>query len=104
MTRIGLKHTISDIPHVAALMKRMEIEALYCKPNTSKPAPKRKIRLYLLHKLPLMRPNQVWAMDITCIPWRTASPNSLSCQTGSPAGRCLGGGRSRWRRTTASKR
>ena len=54
--------------HVATLMKRMGIEALYRKPNTSKPAPRHKIYPYLLRNLPITRPNQVWAMDITYIP------------------------------------
>jgi putative transposase len=54
--------------HVATLMKRMGIEALYRRPNTSKPTPGHKIFLYLLRKLPVTRPNQVWAMDITYIP------------------------------------
>ncbi|WP_224001182.1 IS3 family transposase [Aureimonas sp. SA4125] len=53
---------------VATLMKRMAIEAIYRRPNTSKPAPGHKIYPYLLRKLPVMRPNQVWAMDITYIP------------------------------------
>lgn len=54
--------------HVATLMKRMGIEALYRKPNTSKPASGHKIYPYLLRNLPVTRPNQVWAMDITYIP------------------------------------
>jgi putative transposase len=54
--------------HVATLMQRMGIEALYRKPNTSKPAPGHKIYPYLLRNLPVTRPNQVWAMDITYIP------------------------------------
>ena len=54
--------------HVATLMKRMGIEALYRRPNTSKPASGHKIYPYLLRKLPITRPNQVWAMDITYIP------------------------------------
>ena len=54
--------------HVATLMKRMGIEALYRKPNTSKPAPGHKIYPYLLRNLPITRPNHVWAMDITYIP------------------------------------
>jgi putative transposase len=54
--------------HVATLMKRMGIEALYRKPNTSKPAPGHQVYPYLLRKLPVTRPNQVWAMDITYIP------------------------------------
>ena len=54
--------------HVATLMKRMGIEAIYRKPNTSKPAPGHKIYPYLLRNVPVIRPNQVWAMDITYIP------------------------------------
>jgi putative transposase len=54
--------------HVATLMKRMGIEAIYRAPNTSKPAPGHKIYPYLLCNLPVIRPNQVWAMDITYIP------------------------------------
>jgi putative transposase len=54
--------------HVATLMKRMGIEAIYRKPNTSRPAPGHKIYPYLLRNLPVIRPNQVWAMDITYIP------------------------------------
>src|SRR5687767_6203582 len=54
--------------HVTTLMKRMGIEALYRKPATSKPTPGHQIYPYLLRKLPITRPNQVWAMDITSIP------------------------------------
>ncbi len=54
--------------HVATLMKRMGVEAIYRRPNTSKPAPGNKIYPYLLRGLKVGRPNQVWAMDITYIP------------------------------------
>ena len=54
--------------HVATLMKRMGIEAIYRKPNTSKPAPGHKIYPYLLRGMKVDRPNQVWAMDITYVP------------------------------------
>src|SRR6202158_5762436 len=53
---------------VASMMRRMGIEALYRRPNTSKPAPGHKIYPYLLRGLEVVRPNQVWAMDITYIP------------------------------------
>jgi putative transposase len=54
--------------HVVTLMKRMGIEAIYRKPNTSKPAPGHKIYPYLLRGMKVDRPNQVWAMDITYVP------------------------------------
>ena len=41
---------------------------VYRKPNTSKPAPGHKIYPYLLRDLPVTRPNQVWAMDLTYVP------------------------------------
>jgi len=54
--------------HVVTLMKRMGIEAIYRRPNTSKPAAGHKIYPYLLRKLKIEKPNHVWAMDITYIP------------------------------------
>ena len=54
--------------HVATLMKRMGIEAIYRKPHTSKPALGHKIYPYLLRGMKVDRPNQVWAMDITYVP------------------------------------
>ena len=56
--------------HVATLMKRMGIAAIYRRPNTSKPAPGHKIYPYLLRGVKIERPNHVWAMDITYIPMR----------------------------------
>ena len=53
---------------VASLMKKMAIDAVYRHPNTSKPAPGHKIYPYLLRKLAIVRPNQVWATDISYIP------------------------------------
>jgi len=54
--------------HVATLMKRMGIEALYRRPNTSRKHPHNPIYPYLLRGLAIERANQVWAMDITYIP------------------------------------
>ncbi len=56
--------------HVATLMRRMGIEALYRKKSTSKPHPEHAIYPYLLRNVVIERPNQVWALDITYIPMR----------------------------------
>jgi len=53
---------------VTTLMKRMGIEAIYRKPNTSKPAPGHKIYPYLLREMVVDTPDKVWAMDITYVP------------------------------------
>jgi putative transposase len=50
---------------VQRLMRRMGIAALGPKPHTTKPAPGHKIFPYLLRGLGIVRPNQVWAADIT---------------------------------------
>ena len=54
--------------HVGALMRRMGVEALYRRPNTSQPGPGHTVYPYLLRGMQVTRPNQVWAMDITYIP------------------------------------
>lgn len=62
-------HTIGR-KHVGTLMRKMGIEALYRKPNTSKRHAAHPVYPYLLRNLAIERPNQVWAMDITYIPMR----------------------------------
>ena len=54
--------------HLRTLMRRMGVEAIYRRPNTSRPAPGHRIYPYLLRGLAVTRPNQVWAMDITYVP------------------------------------
>ena len=56
--------------HVATLMDRMGIEAIYRKPNTSKRHPAHPIYPYLLRNLTITRSNHVWAADITYIPMK----------------------------------
>ncbi len=53
---------------VRRLMRLMGLEAIYRRPNTSKPAPGHRIYPYLLQGVEVNRVDQVWASDITYIP------------------------------------
>ena len=53
---------------VRRLMQLIGLEAIYRRPNTSKPNPGHKVYPYLLRGLEISRVNQVWATDITYIP------------------------------------
>ncbi len=53
---------------VRRLMHLMGLEAIYQKPNLSRPNAEHRIYPYLLRRLKVTRPNQVWAMDITYVP------------------------------------
>ncbi|NUX99434.1 IS3 family transposase [Paraburkholderia youngii] len=53
---------------VRTLMKRMGIEALYCKPNTSRRNAQHKIWPCLLRGMTINRANLVWALDTSYIP------------------------------------
>ena len=46
----------------------MGLQAIYKGPNTSKKHPEHRMYPYLLRKLPITQPNQVWCSDITYIP------------------------------------
>lgn len=52
---------------VRRLMKKMGIESMAPKPDTSRPNKQHKVYPYLLRNLPVTRSNQVWATDITYI-------------------------------------
>ena len=56
--------------HVATLMKKMRIVALYNKPNTSARHPAHPVYPYLLRHMAITRPNHVFAADITYIPMK----------------------------------
>jgi putative transposase len=53
---------------VRRLLRKMGIMAIYPKRNLSKLGHAKYIRPYLLRNLEIIRPNQVWAIDITYIP------------------------------------
>jgi len=53
---------------VQRLMRVMGLQALVPGPHTSTPHPEHKVYPYLLRRLDITRPNQVWAADITYVP------------------------------------
>lgn len=53
--------------HVRTLLRTMGLEAVFAKPNLSKPHPAHRIYPYLLSDVTVERPNQVWSADITYI-------------------------------------
>ena len=53
---------------IQRLMRILGIEALYPKPNLSRPAPGHEVYPYLLRGVLIERPHQVWSTDITYIP------------------------------------
>jgi len=55
---------------IQRLMHILGIEALYPKPNLSRPAPGHEVYPYLLRGVSIERPNQVWSTDITYVPMR----------------------------------
>lgn len=55
---------------VRRLMQVIDIETIYAKPNTSKPAVGHHIYPYMLRGLIIVRVHQVWATDITYVPMK----------------------------------
>jgi putative transposase len=65
----GLGHEINR-KRVQRLMRLMNLEGVAPGPRTSQAHPEHKVYPYLLRDLAIVRPNQVWASDITYIPMR----------------------------------
>ncbi len=59
-----------NLKRIHRLYRLMGIEAIYCKPNLSKPCSGHKIYPYLLRNVPIDRPDHVWSTDITYIPMK----------------------------------
>jgi len=53
--------------HVQRLMQKLGLAGMAPGPNTSLAHPEHKIYPYLLRGLPIVRPNQVWSVDITYV-------------------------------------
>ena len=62
--------TIVGWHRVRRLMAKMGLEAIYKRPRTSQPHPQHPVFPYLLRKMQIDRPNQVWCADITFVPVR----------------------------------
>jgi putative transposase len=67
---LRLRGVVVGRKHVATLMRRMGIEALYRHPRTTQPHPGHQVFPYLLRDCEITAPNQVWAMDLTYLPMR----------------------------------
>ena len=59
---------------VRRLMRQMGLEAIYPKPRLSDPGPGHRIYAYRLRGLNIVRPNQVWATDISVLRQRSGRP------------------------------
>ena len=60
--------TVAGRHRVRRLMAKMGLQAIYKRPRTSQPHPQHPVYPYLLRKMTIDRPNQVWCADITFVP------------------------------------
>lgn len=68
----GLGHRVGP-KRVRRLLRAMGLEAVYPKPNLSKPAPGHRVYSYLLRSVKIEKPDQVWATDITYVRMKRGS-------------------------------
>lgn len=61
------EHVVIGKDHVRTLLRRMGIMALFPTRNLSRPNPAHHVYPYLLKGVQIIRPNQVWSVDITYI-------------------------------------
>jgi len=54
--------------YVRRLMQIMRLKTVYCRPRTTTIDPARYKYPYLLRNLDIVKPNQVWALDISYVP------------------------------------
>jgi putative transposase len=54
---------------VRRMMRFLGIQAIYCRPKTSEPCPEHPKYPYLVGQRVVSKPDEVWATDITYIPW-----------------------------------
>ncbi|UWR08988.1 IS3 family transposase [Ruegeria sp. B32] len=66
---------------IRRLVAKMGLEAICKRPRTSQPHPQHPVYPYLLRKMRIDRPNQVWCADITFIPVNGRLP-VLGCHNG----------------------
>jgi len=62
--------TVFGRHHTRRLMAKMGLEAIYKRPRISQPHPQHPVFPYLLRKMQIDSPNQVWCADITIVPVR----------------------------------
>jgi putative transposase len=61
------------------LRREMGLEAIYCRPRATVANPNHKKYPYLLRKLEIDRPHQVWCADITYVPMPRGCGNAYLC-------------------------
>jgi putative transposase len=65
---LGTEGLVVNRKRVQRLMRVMGLQAMVPGPHTSRPHPENPVYPYLLRNLAIVRPDQVWATDITYVP------------------------------------